>query len=298
MRFTEGWDFMKIATLADWFGAGVIGGIKESERCGAEGVQLYAWNELNPFKITSEKISEIKKAANDHGQKVTALCGELAEMNPGGHGLEESDKNPPLIDYLKRVLDLAAEFDCDVVTTHIGIIPEDKTGQVYKALQDACTELSDHAKKLNAWLAIETGPEPITRLCEFIDSIPGGRIAVNYDPANLVMVTGDDEVKGVLTAGKRIVHTHAKDGIMKKYKGPDHIYGIFTEGGAEALASLGDYFAETPLGLGQVRWHEYLCALRDVGFDGYLTIEREVGKDAAADIQMAVGFLKEQLKTL
>jgi len=289
---------MKIATLADWFGVGVINGIKESQRCGAEGVQLYAWKELNPFEITSAKVSEIKQAANDCGQTVTALCGELSEMNPGGHGLEDADKNPPLIDYLKRVLDLAAEMDCNVVTTHIGIIPEDKSRAAYKALQSACGELSEYASKINAWLAIETGPEPVARLCDFADSIPGGRIAVNYDPANLVMVTNDDAVKGVYTAGKRIVHTHAKDGIMNKYIGPEHIYSIFAEGGVEALATVGDYFTETPLGQGQVNWPEYLKALRETGYNGYLTIEREVGKDAAADIRMAVGFLKNQLLAL
>ena len=289
---------MKIATLADWFGVGVIDGIKESQRCGAEGVQLYAWKELNPFEITPSKINNVKQVANDYGQTVTALCGELAEMNPGGHGLEEAGKNPPLIDYLKRVLDLAAELDCKVVTTHIGIIPEDKSSAAYKTLQSACGELSQYAAKMDARYAIETGPEPITRLCDFIDSIPESRIAINYDPANLVMVTNDDEVKGVYTAGNRIVHTHAKDGIMKKYIGPEYIYGIFAEGGVEALASIGDYFSETPLGQGGVHWLEYLKALQDIGYTGYLTIEREVGKDAAADIQIAVGFLKEQLKTL
>ena len=289
---------MKIATLADWFGMGVIEGIKQSRLCGAEGVQLFAWNELNPFEVTADKVSEVKNVANSCGQAVTALCGEITAAIPGAHGLEIATDNPRIADYLKRVIDLSAELDCNIVTTHIGVIPEDTTGAVYEAMQNACRDVSEYAVKMDAWLAIETGPEPITRLCEFADSIPGGRIAINYDPANLVMVTNDDEVKGVYTAGKRIVHTHAKDGIMKKYMGPKHIYNIFAEGGVEAFESLGDMFLETPLGQGAVRWTEYLSALRDIGYDGYLTIEREVGKDAAADIQMAVGFLKEQLKTL
>ena len=257
---------------------------------------------LAPYKLIGRDLDvdlgPVKKVAGDYGQTVTALCGELAEMNPGGRGLEDSANNPPLIEYLKRVFDLAAEFNCNVVTTHIGIIPEDKNSASYKNLQDACGELSAYAAKMNAWLAIETGPEPITRLCEFADSIGDGRIAVNYDPANLVMVTNDDEVKGVYTAGKRIVHTHAKDGIMRKYAGPEYIYGTFAQGGAEAIAALGDLFIETPLGEGNVRWPEYLGALRDIGFNGFLTIEREVGEDAASDIKLAVGFLKEQLKAL
>ena len=286
---------MKIAAFADWFGLGTVNGIIESARCGAQGVQLQAWRELNPFEITPAKITEVKKTAEDYGQTITALCGELHEVNPGGHGLEVAEQNPRQIEYLKRVFDLAARLGCNIVTTHIGVIPEDKDDDRYRALLSACGELSEHALAMDAWLAIETGPEPVARLCEFTDSCPGGRAAVNYDPANLVMVTNDDEVKGVYTAGKRIVHTHAKDGIMKKYMGPEHVYNIFAEGGVEALTSLSGLFVETPLGQGGVRWPEYLKALRDVRYDGYLTIEREVGHDAAADIRMAVGFLKELL---
>ena len=58
---------------------------------------------------------------------------------------------------------------------------------------------------------------------------------------------------------------------------------------------LEDCFQELPLGQGVVPWGEYLAALRGIGYDGYLTIEREVGPDPAADIAMAVNFLKEKL---
>ncbi len=285
----------RIATLADWFKVGLLEGIRESERCGAEGVQLYAWNELNPFEITKEKIAEVRRVADGCGQTVTALCGELSEIMPG-HGLEIREDNPRKIEFLKRTLDLAKELGCDVVTTHIGVVPEEESDPRYAALHDACEEVGAYARSLDAWVAIETGPEPVARLCRFVDGCGSGRVAVNYDPANLVMVTRDDEVEGVYTAAKRIVHTHAKDGVLREYLGPRKIYDIFAEGGIEALAALPNYFAETPLGQGSVRWKPYLKALRDVGYDGYLTIEREVGADAAADIRMAVGFLRELLQ--
>jgi sugar phosphate isomerase/epimerase len=38
-------------------------------------------------------------------------------------------------------------------------------------------------------------------------------VAVNLDPANFVMVTGDDPVQAVYTLKDYIVHTHAKDGV-------------------------------------------------------------------------------------
>ena len=42
-----------------------------------------------------------------------------------------------------------------------------------------------------------------------------------------------------------------------------------------------------------VDWKNYIKALREVGFDGFLTIERECGDDPTADIKMAASFLKE-----
>ena len=286
---------LKIATMADWFGKGLLQGIRESARCGAVGVQLYAWNELNPFDVTNDIIREVRTAAADNGQTITALCGELSEITRGGRGLEEAAHNARKIEFLKRTIDMAKALGCDVVTTHIGVVPENQADPRYGALLAACGELGEYAAANGAWLAIETGPEPVERLCAFTDACPGGRVAVNYDPANLVMVTNVDEVAGVYAAGKRIVHTHAKDGVIKRFLGADEVYGIFAEGGIEALAKIPEYFEEKPLGEGSVHWPQYIQALRDVGYDGYLTIEREVGQNPAVDIQMAVRFLKELL---
>jgi sugar phosphate isomerase/epimerase len=130
----------------------------------------------------------------------------------------------------------------------------------------------------------------VERLKEFVDSCAG--MGINYDPANLVMVTKDDEVKGVYTAGASIVHTHAKDGRCNQYAGPDEIYGLFAKGGIEALQKAQSYFTETPLGEGEVRWPLYLKALKGIGYDGFLTIEREVKENAREDIRKAVEFLK------
>lgn len=284
---------LKIGTLADWFGVGVLEGIRKSGECGASGVQLYAWNELNPFTISDAMVAEVRKTAEGCGQTITALCGELSEIALGGHGLEIQAENAPKIEYLKRVFDLSARLGCQVVTTHIGVVPEQRDSPRWQALHSACEELGSYAATLDSWLAIETGPEPIPRLCDFVDSCGSGRVAINYDPANLVMVTAEDEVQGVYTAGHRIVHTHAKDGILKKYVGPEKVYAVFAQGGIEALSAISDCFAETPLGQGSVRWREYLQALRDIGYDGYLTIEREVSHNAAADIQLAVDFLRK-----
>jgi sugar phosphate isomerase/epimerase len=304
----------RIGTLADWFGKGIVEGIRESRRCGADGVQLYAWNEFDPRTVKAEMIRAVRDTAGECGQEVTALCGEL-----GGHGLEIAADNPQKVDYLKRVVDIALELGCRIVTTHIGIVPADGGSEKYAVMKKACSEIGAYAASRGAVVAIETGPEPVARLKAFVDDCNGeagagagnaggggiaGRgaggqttavrgVGINYDPANLVMVTGDDEVEGVRRAGASIVHTHAKDGRMNHFAGPEEVYGLFAQGGIEAISKVSAWFTETPLGQGAVRWIPYLKALKETGYDGYLTIEREVKENAAEDILTAVNFLKE-----
>jgi sugar phosphate isomerase/epimerase len=108
------------------------------------------------------------------------------------------------------------------------------------------------------------------------------------------MVTAQDPVEAVYTLKDYIVHTHAKDGIMKKQADPETLYNFFAEGGIENL-NLGDYFEETPLGMGAVPFGPYLKALAEIGYHGFLTIEREVGGQPERDIRLAVEYLKQAI---
>ncbi len=281
----------KIGTLADWFGLGLLEGIRESSRCGATGVQIYAAGEFDPRSTATDAVvNEVVSVARASGQTITALCGEL-----GGYGLEKHQDNAEKIDYLKQVLILADRLDCRIVTTHIGVVPKDRSHPRYEVMLNALGELAYFANRLGSYVAVETGPESMTILRAFVDECGPGA-AINYDPANLVMVGADDEVEGVRIAGSAIVHTHAKDGRSLKQIDPEDFYHQFAEGGLEWAAQSG-CSEETPLGEGSVRWLPYLRALQDIGYNGYLTIEREV-VNGSEDIRMAVQFLKECIEQL
>lgn len=62
-----------------------------------------------------------------------------------------------------------------------------------------------------------------------------------------------------------------------------------------ALMDMGKKYLELPLGQGGVNFDTYLPALKETGFDGFLTIEREVGTNPEADISMAARFLAEKI---
>ncbi len=278
---------MKIGVITDCFKLPLTDSIKLAGQMGFDGIQVYATTgEFSPETLDRNGRNEIKSLLSENHLEISALCGDM-----GGHGFEIEADNPARIDKTKAIIDLAREFDVPVVTTHIGVIPADKTHPRYAVMRDALTECGRYAAEHGVTLAIETGPESAKTLLAFLEDTEGG-VGVNLDPANFVMVTGQDPVEAVDLLGKYIVHTHAKDGVMLRATDPEIIYNCFAEGGIEAL-NVADYFLETPLGEGKVDFDAYIAALRKVGFDGYLTIERETGKDPVSDIRSAQNTLKK-----
>lgn len=279
----------KIGVMLDSFKIGIDQAIEEAARLGAQGVQAYAVEgEMKPANLSETRRKDIFNRIQEHGMVVAAICGDL-----GGHGFTREEENPHKIEESKRIMELAKMLACDVVTTHIGVVPTDDTCRRYETLVLACRELGEFAQSLDAAYAVETGPETPEILCKFLNDVGTRGFCVNYDPANLVMVTGSDPVQGVHTLKDYIVHTHAKDGQMLKQADPQVIYDFFAEGGIDDL-NLKDYFLETPLGEGDVDFEAYLRALDEIGYHGFLTIEREVGDTPAKDLAHAVRFLKER----
>lgn len=279
-------DHFKVGIIADWLGLPFRESMEKCAQLGADGVQLYAVDgEMAPENMTPALIAERNDIIRSNGLIVSALCGDL-----GGHGFAIPEDNPKKIERSKRIVDLALEMGANIVTTHIGVIPSEHN-DTYRTLQAACNELAEYAGSCGAYFAIETGPEPADRLRAFLDSLDSKGVAVNLDPANLVMVTDDDPIKAVFTLRDYIVHTHAKDGVLVKKTDPKIIYDFFAEGGIGDLR-LEEYFKELPLGQGNVDFDGYLGALGEIGFHGFLTIEREVGANPAADIALAVDFLR------
>ena len=273
-----------IGIIIDSFRTDIPTAVKKAAECGAQGIQVYSTRgEMAPENLTSEKRKEFLKLVKDNGLTVSALCGDL-----GGGGFIHKDLNKERVEKSKRIIDLAKDLETDVVTTHIGVVPSDPNHDRYKIMQEACFELAEYADSINAHFAVETGPETSAVLKGFLDSLNSTGVGVNLDPANLVMVTGDDPVGAVHNLKKYIVHTHAKDGKQLFFRDPEIVYGIKKD-----VIVTDDSFIEVPLGEGSVDFPKYLAALEEIGYKGFLTVEREVGDNPEKDIKSAVNFLKE-----
>ena len=279
---------MKLGVISDCFKRSIEESIALAGKLGMDGIQIYAVSgefSAETLLENDEKIEYYKGLLRENGLTVSALCGDL-----GGHGFEIEADNATRVEKTNRIVDLACKLDTKVVTTHIGVIPSDESSPKYAVMLDALRKCGEYAANRGVTLAIETGPETAPVLYEFVKKAGRG-VGVNLDPANFVMVTGQDPTEAVYLLRDFIVHTHLKDGKMLKKSDPVEIYNVFAEGGIEGL-NVADYFIETPVGEGDVDFKAYVGALRDIGFDGFLTIERETGADPSADIAKAAEYAR------
>ncbi|MCL2057081.1 MAG: sugar phosphate isomerase/epimerase [Oscillospiraceae bacterium] len=277
----------KIGIMTESFKLPLEQSLKKARELCVDGVQLNAASrELPVDEVTPGRIKEVRAMLDSYGLEVSAVCGDF-----GGHGFCVEADNPARIERSKRAVDMTLELGGKIITTHIGVVPPDQNSKRFSVVRDACNKLAEYAHKSGAFFAIETGPEPSEVLALLLDSLDSKGVGVNMDPANLVMVIGEDPVKAVHNLKDYIVHTHAKDGVMRKLCDPQAVYDFFAEGGIEDMR-LSDYFLEVPLGQGDVDFPAYLAALGEIGFGGFLTVEREVGGTPEADIKLAVEFLR------
>lgn len=276
-----------IGAVLESFKADVQTELAHATEVGVSAVQVSGTSGfLNVDTITSDKCKEFKAMLANTDLAISAMCGDFI-CGRKDFSFSDEKNSKFIIEKSKRILDLAKEIGTNIITTHIGVVPSDHTSDKFKIVQQTCAELAAYADSMNAHFAIETGPEIATTLKGLLDSLNSTGVGVNLDPANFIMVTGDDPVQAVYTLKDYIVHTHAKDGRRLIIEKPEIVYGEI-----EAEIQNARYFIELPLGEGDVDFANYLKALDDIGYKGYLTIEREVGDKPKADIATAVNFLK------
>jgi L-ribulose-5-phosphate 3-epimerase len=258
---------MKVGIINESLQMETKASLRKSKELGAHGVQLWVVNnDLEPQKLSRTGREDLVTYMASLGLERSALCGDL------GMGFDNPATVDEAISRTKEMFDLCVDLKTPVLTTHIGTVPDDTESMGYANLLNAVGELARYAAERGCCFATETGPEPGAPLADFLRKINSPGAKVNFDPANLCM-QGFDYLEDARALKDFIVHTHAKDGIYRS--------------GVEKQE-----IREVALGKGDVDFPEYVSVLREIGYDGYLTIERECGDDPAKDVAEAVVFLK------
>lgn len=260
---------MKIGVIPDSFGVPFKDAVILARDMGIQGLQPYVTRgPISPL-LSKDDRKAVLKYVRDNGLEFSAVCGDF------GSAYFSKEDNDPEIQRMISMIDLAVDFDTKVITTHIGNVPADENSKEYHNIIRTINKIGHYAESVGVTFATETGPEKAITLKRILDKADTKAVKVNLDPANFVMLIEQDPVEAVHILKDYIVHTHAKDGIK-----------------------LENGYQEMPLGLGNVPFLEYLKALKEIGYDGYLTIERECGDNPAKDIELAAKFLQEHLNKI
>lgn len=261
---------LKIGVMPDSFRLPFYDGIKRAYDMGAKGIGPWiSGGFLAPENMTEQGIAEFKSVIKGYDLTLSAVCGDI------GYNFADLEKREESVARFGQLLHHTAALGTKIMTSHIGNVPENMEEQKYTDMVETMKMVAKHAEDADVYFAIETGGETPAVLKQFIENVGSKNVKVNFDPANLVLGGLCNPVDGVYILRDYIVSTHAKDGIRFK-------------SGCE----------EVPLGTGGVPFPEYLKALVDIGFDGYLTIERETGDNTPRDIQIAYNYLDKLLKEL
>ena len=243
---------------------------------GLHSCQITCWDMA---LMTSEKAEEVKRASARHGVEVSTFwCGYRGERiwnfidGPRTLGIVPEELRAARTEDLIKGSDFARMLGVSQMATHAGFLPECPSDPQYPGVLDSLRAIATRCRENGQYFLFETGQETPTTILRVIEDVGTGNLGVNLDPANLLMYGKANPVDSLRIIGKYVRDVHAKDG---EYPTCGRELGV-----------------EKPLGEGSVNFPALIKGLKECGYDGAITIEREIsGEKQLADIKRAIEIL-------
>lgn len=234
--------------------------IKSAAEKGFDNGQIQIWD---VSLYTDEIVTELKRACEDFHFTITAVwCGWSGPCDfsyPGMYatlGLVPSEWRAQRTQELLKGAEFARKLGVQDIITHIGYLPDspfhpDNVG-VVQALRYICKRL----KPYNQYFNFETGEELPISLVHLMNAVGYDNMGINFDPANLMMNgRGSSPLAALEFLAPYIRGFHVKDCLKPVAPECKKI--------------------EVPAGKGDVNIPALIAKLHEIGYGGYLSIERE-----------------------
>lgn len=244
-------------------------------------IQLHA---PSPEKRNQESAAQLEAQLSEMGVRCTAVFGGFEGESYADIptvvetvGLVPQGLRQSRLEEMFQIAEFAKWLGCDTVALHLGFIPHDPDADDYSDIVAVTRKLCDHCAANGQYLHLETGQETADGLLEFIKQVDRENLKINFDPANMILYGTGQPIEALRAVGKHVRSVHCKDGTWSDK--PGETWG-----------------AEVPLGQGDVNIRDYLTTLKEIGYDGPLTIEREIPQDPQRqreEIGQAIDLLKQ-----
>ena len=258
---------------------GIDGMAKKFENLKAEGFdncQLISWK---PELWIDDNLKIIKKLIEENDITISAFwCGWegpcVWDFYDGQItlGLVPPEYRTMRIKNLCDGADFAHKLGVKNVVTHMGFIPENPNDPQFAPFCVAVRQVAEHLKKNEQNLLFETGQETPVTMLRCFEKVAMDNLGVNLDTANVILYGKANPVDALDVFGKYVMNIHAKDGL---YPTNGHDLG-----------------SEVRIGDGKVDFKALFKKLHELGYDSYVTIEREIeGEQQISDIRHAKKYL-------
>lgn len=176
------------------------------------------------------------------------------------------------LSYLLSALPFVQRLGVTDMIIHAGYVPDNPFEDGYTSMRSAVALLARHMKKYGLNLLFETGQESPVTLLRLIQDVGYDNLFVNFDTGNLILYGFGNPVDALTTIGKYVRNTHFKDGLPPTEPG----LGL-----------------EVKIGTGNVDFPKVVKLLKELGYDRYITIERELGGQQSKDILEALKYIRQ-----
>lgn len=234
-----------------------------------------------PKEYIKEDAELIHKYSNKYNIDISAqFCGYYDTNTVWDiyYGYNTAGINVPAyggsrIEYVKSAIDFASWVGTEDIIIHAGFIPNNPFEREYSLMLANVEILAAKCASLDMNLLFETGAEAPITLLRLIEDIGRNNLFINFDPANILMYGYGNPADALRIFAKYVRNVHGKDGLL-----PDSTRNIGKE---------------MPAGEGLVDFPEVVRLLKEVGYDRYIIIEREIsGEQQTKDILMAAKYFK------
>ena len=251
--------------------------VKSVRELGFDFCQISCWD---VSLYTDEMAEKINTALEKYNVKVSTFWAGWSgpkkwnfTEGPVTLGIVPSDYRYQRMQELMAGSDFAKKIGVKQIATHAGFLPENPTDPNFMPVVCAVRAIADRCKQNGQYFLFETGQETPVALARVIETSGAENLGVNFDVANLILYGKANPIDALDTLGKYVKDIHAKDGN----------YPLDS-------TSLGK---ETKIGLGRVDFPRLIAKLNELGYDGHITIEREIsGEQQIADIKDTKVFLE------
>ncbi len=220
--------------------------IRQAASLGAKGVVLDATGDLHPDRLTETGRREIRHLLRS--VEMTLIAIHLPTRSPYD-ALEGLDVRVKKAD---RAFTLAYELGTRLVLVRAGAIPPEEDADRRAIMKTALADLARHADHRGIRLALETGLEAGASMRLLLESIDTPALAASIDPAALLS-HGLDPVAAARDLSIWVAHAYANDAAT----------GVRT---TRIANPRGQGFPS-----GALDWEEYLGALEEINYHGFLT---------------------------